>query len=176
MSAAAFVTAVPVMPMAMPMSAFLMAGASFTPSPVIATMWPCSRRTSTRWTLSWGETRPMTPMPSTSRSTASWSSASNSAPVMALPGMPSCVATTAPVTAASPVIMRTWTPAPWASAMAAFAAGRGGSVMPTSARSVRPSIAFRRSAFGSNVAASKSFWPVAMRRMPSLPIRSLSAR
>ena len=36
MSAAAFATSVPVMPMAMPMSACLRADASFTPSPVIA--------------------------------------------------------------------------------------------------------------------------------------------
>ena len=40
MSAASFETSVPVMPMAMPMSAFFSAGASFTPSPVIATTAP----------------------------------------------------------------------------------------------------------------------------------------
>ena len=39
-TAASFETSVPVMPIATPMSAFLSAGASFTPSPVIATMWP----------------------------------------------------------------------------------------------------------------------------------------
>ena len=39
-AAASLVTSVPVMPMAMPMSAFLSAGASLTPSPVIATEWP----------------------------------------------------------------------------------------------------------------------------------------
>ena len=38
--AASFETSVPVMPMAMPMSAFFSAGASFTPSPVIATTLP----------------------------------------------------------------------------------------------------------------------------------------
>ena len=36
MTAACLVTSVPVIPIAMPMSAFLRAGASFTPSPVIA--------------------------------------------------------------------------------------------------------------------------------------------
>ena len=41
--AASFVTSVPVMPMATPMSAFFSAGASFTPSPVIATIWPLAR-------------------------------------------------------------------------------------------------------------------------------------
>ena len=39
-----------------------------------------------------------------------------------------------------------------------------------------PSIASSRSAFGSNVAGSKSFWPVAMTRRPSVPRRSFSAR
>ena len=40
MAAASLVTSVPVMPIAMPMSAFFSAGASLTPSPVIATTWP----------------------------------------------------------------------------------------------------------------------------------------
>ena len=40
MSDALFDTSVPEMPMATPMSAFLRAGASFTPSPVIATTSP----------------------------------------------------------------------------------------------------------------------------------------
>ena len=41
-AAASLVTSVPVMPIAMPMSAFFSAGASLTPSPVIATTCPCS--------------------------------------------------------------------------------------------------------------------------------------
>ena len=47
MSAASFDTSVPVMPIAMPMSAVFSAGASFTPSPVIATIAPsrCSALT-----------------------------------------------------------------------------------------------------------------------------------
>ncbi len=40
MSAASLVTSVPVMPMATPISACLRAGASFTPSPVMATICP----------------------------------------------------------------------------------------------------------------------------------------
>ena len=40
MSAACFETSVPVMPIATPMSAVFSAGASFTPSPVIATTAP----------------------------------------------------------------------------------------------------------------------------------------
>ena len=47
MSAASFATSVPLRPIATPMSAALSAGASFTPSPVIAVTQPiaCSART-----------------------------------------------------------------------------------------------------------------------------------
>ena len=41
---------------AMPQSAFLSAGASFTPSPVMPTMWPRRCRTSTMWNLCSGNT------------------------------------------------------------------------------------------------------------------------
>ena len=47
MSEAALVTSVPVMPIAMPMSAAVTAGASFTPSPVIATTAPLARSAAT---------------------------------------------------------------------------------------------------------------------------------
>ena len=56
-------TWVPV-PIAMPMSAALIAGASLTPSPVMATTSPFLRRVSTISTLCSGATRPTTPMPS----------------------------------------------------------------------------------------------------------------
>ena len=61
-TAASFDTSVPVMPMATPMSAFLRAGASFTPSPVIATMLLCCWREWTRRILSSGATRATTPI------------------------------------------------------------------------------------------------------------------
>ena len=57
MAAASLVTSVPVMPMATPMSAFLSAGASLTPSPVMATTWPCSCSAVTTRSLCAGETR-----------------------------------------------------------------------------------------------------------------------
>ena len=63
-AAASFETSVPVMPIAMPMSARFSAGASLTPSPVIATMWPRRLSVSTSRTLSSGVTRAITPMPS----------------------------------------------------------------------------------------------------------------
>ena len=56
-SAASFVTSVPVMPIATPMSARFSAGASLTPSPVIATEWPCPCSAWTTRSLCAGETR-----------------------------------------------------------------------------------------------------------------------
>ena len=61
--AAFLATSVP-LPMAMPMSAALMAGASLTPSPVMATTSPFALRVSTSSTLCSGATRPITPMSS----------------------------------------------------------------------------------------------------------------
>ncbi len=176
MTAASLLTSVPVIPIAMPMSAFFRAGASFTPSPVIATMWPFFLRTSTRRTLCSGVTRAMTPTPSISRSASSSLMAPNSAPVIARPSIPRSVAIACAVTAWSPVIIRTWMPAAFAVAIEAFAAGRGGSTMPTRVRSVRPSTRGRRSAAGSNVAGSKSFRAVDMTRRPFSPSRWFSSR
>ena len=56
-AAASRATSVPVTPIAMPMSAFLSAGASLTPSPVIATTWPRCCSASTTRSLSAGDTR-----------------------------------------------------------------------------------------------------------------------
>ena len=50
-AAVPLVTSVPVMPMATPMSALLSAGASFTPSPVMAATWPLAFKASTIFTL-----------------------------------------------------------------------------------------------------------------------------
>ncbi len=55
-SEASLVTSVPVMPIATPMSACLSAGASFTPSPVIATEWPFPFSALTIRSLCSGET------------------------------------------------------------------------------------------------------------------------
>ncbi len=174
-TAASFETSVPVMPIAMPMSARFSAGASFTPSPVIATMWPLRLRMSTRRTLSSGVTRAITPMSPIASSASSSLIAAHSAPVIARPTIPSLRAIASAVTAWSPVIIRTSIPALWASAIAAFACGRGGSTMPTSAISVSPSISGSRSAFGSNVAGSKSLRATASTRRPCWPSRSFSA-
>ena len=60
MSAASLATSVPVMPMATPMSACLSAGASLTPSPVMATTWPLDCSASTRRSFCSGVTRAKT--------------------------------------------------------------------------------------------------------------------
>ena len=85
--------------MAVPMSAFFKAGASLTPSPVMATMSPFFLSRSTNRTLSSGVRRAMTPMSSIAREASSSLIALNSAPVIALPSMPSSRAMAAAVTA-----------------------------------------------------------------------------
>ena len=165
----------PVIPIAIPMSAFFSAGASFTPSPVIATMWPFRLSVSTSRTLSSGATRAITPISPICASSSSSDIAWNSAPLIARPGMPSSFAIAAAVTAWSPVIILIWMPASCAVAIAVFAADRGGSTMPTSASTVMPSSSGSRSADGSNVSGSKSLRPVASTRRPWLARRSFSS-
>ena len=142
-SAASFVASVPLMPIAMPTLARVSAGASFTPSPVIATTSPCACSARTMRILCSGLVRAYT---STSRTTAlSWSceSASSSAPVSTAASSPS----TRPISRAiaiavpawSPVIIFTRMPAAWQSAIASIASGRGGSRMPQTPRNSRPS-------------------------------------
>ena len=55
-SAAFLATSVPFFPIATPISAFFKAGASFTPSPVIATTFPLALKAFTILTLCSGET------------------------------------------------------------------------------------------------------------------------
>ena len=112
---------------------------------------------STRWTLSSGATRAMTPMSSIWPSASSSLIAANSAPVIARPSMPSWLAIASAVTAWSPVIIRTWMPADVRLRDRVPGLGRGGSTMPTRASSVMPSRSGSRSAFASNDAGSKSF-------------------
>ena len=88
-TAASLVTSVPVMPIAMPMSAFFSAGASLTPSPVMATIWPWRFSRSTSRTLCSGVTRAITPTSPISSSACSSLMAPNSAPVITWPSMPS---------------------------------------------------------------------------------------
>jgi hypothetical protein len=80
--AASRATSVPLAPIATPMSALRSAGASLTPSPVRATVWPTARSASTTRSLVSGDER-ATISSDSSRSTASSSAssiASRSAP------------------------------------------------------------------------------------------------
>ena len=175
-TAASLETSVPVMPMATPMSAFLRAGASFTPSPVMATMLFCCWSRLTRRILSSGATRATTPIWGSRCSSASSLAAANSAPVRASPSMPSSRPMAAAVTAWSPVIMRTWMPALLQVAMASLASARGGSTMPTMASRVRSCTWPSRSPLGSKVCGSKSRRATTITRSPAPAMRSFSSR
>mmetsp|Transcript_3790 Transcript_3790/g.11235 ORF Transcript_3790/g.11235 Transcript_3790/m.11235 type:complete len:456 (-) Transcript_3790:1056-2423(-) len=130
---------------AMPICAFFSAGASFTPSPVIAVTSPCaSARSLMMRCLSAGAVRQKTPLPrSGCKSAARWAS-SNRSEKKSLPSqvraassrMPSSPPIAAAVSRESPVIMNTRTPAALHLRMASFASGRGGSRMPTTPQRV----------------------------------------
>ena len=157
-SEASRATSVPVVPMAMPMSACCRAGPSFTPSPVMATTWPrdCSARAIR--SLSSGSIRARTnPSRSTSAASAASSSGRSLPSSTGPPGSmsPTCSAMARAVAGWSPVIMATWIPAPRQAASAFPTPARGGSCRPTSPTSVRSasSSSAPPAASGSRVAA-----------------------
>src|SRR5215217_2952978 len=176
MTAAFLDTSVPVMPMATPMSAALRAGASLTPSPVMAATLPLCLSSRTSRSLSSGATRATTPISGSWVSNSSSLMAANSAPVMARPSMPSSVAMAAAVVAWSPVIMRTRMPASRHSAIAALASARGGSTIPAMASRVRSVTRPSRSPAGSKLAGSRSRWATTITRSPEAAMRSLASR
>ena len=144
-SAASFVASVPLMPIAMPTSARVRAGASLTPSPVIATTSPRDCRARTMRILCSGLVRANTSTSCTTFASSSPLIASSSAPVST--AGPSSDASTSPISrliasavpAWSPVIIFTRMPAVWQSAIASIASGRGGSRMPHRPRNSRSS-------------------------------------
>ena len=141
-SAASLATSVPVMPMAMPMSAFFNAGASLTPSPVIAMTFPIDLSASTMAVLWDGLTRAK--MLVVWRTVSRFFTRSNCSPVMALPCIPRSWAIALAVVAWSPVIMMTLIPAVLHCAIAVFTCGLAGSIIacrPTKMRSVSDSFA-----------------------------------
>ena len=144
MVAAACATAVP-LPMATPMSALVKAGASLTPSPVMATTCPlfCSART--MFTLVTGVTRANTATSLIASGNCAGAMRSSSAPVIARPSRPSSEAIAAAVSGWSPVIILTVMPACLHWAIAAFASALGGSTSPTSPTKVRSATQAERS-------------------------------
>lgn len=140
MSAASLATSVPAMPMATPMEACLRAGASLTPSPVMAGTSPAWRRILTSSCLSRGSVRLKTIevrcVVSSSMRFAGGRS-KNSAPVKERPSMlslgpkmPISRAMASAVGLVSPVIITTRMPAVAHDSMAGLTSGRAGSLMP----------------------------------------------
>src|SRR5664279_4083452 len=115
---------------AMPQSSFFMAGASFTPSPVMPTMWPCFCRMSTMWNLCSGNTCAKPSAFSTNAVSVALSSRLESprlpASRMWLP-IPSFLAVSWAMARASPVTILTFTPIFSAVATVSLASSRGGS-------------------------------------------------
>ncbi|KAH3659767.1 hypothetical protein OGATHE_005812 [Ogataea polymorpha] len=135
MSAASLATSVPFLPMAIPISASLSAGASFTPSPVMATMSPriCNARTMD--TLCSGVVLANTDTDSIASARSCSDIESILSPLRtlrsgSLSGMPILRAMLVAVTSLSPVIMITWTPPLMSEAIDWLTCGRGGSFIP----------------------------------------------
>mmetsp|Transcript_7535 Transcript_7535/g.11806 ORF Transcript_7535/g.11806 Transcript_7535/m.11806 type:complete len:405 (-) Transcript_7535:11-1225(-) len=146
MSDASFATAVPVIPIAMPMSASLSAGASLTPSPVMATTWPFSLSSRTMSCLCLGSARLNTHPPGamTSAVCCSRDMAPNSRPVKDLPSasageakMPMSEQMASAVNLLSPVMTMTRMPAVAHASMAPRTSGRGGSRRPARPTNVK---------------------------------------
>ena len=139
-AAASLATSVPVTPIATPISACFNAGASFTPSPVIATIFPLCCHARTIRILCSGETLAYTEMWGTN--SFSWSSLifSISAPSQASDRswrIPIRFAIAAAVILWSPVIITGRIPAFIHSATAAFDSSLGGSIIAISPRNTR---------------------------------------
>ena len=104
-SAASLATSVPHFPMAHPISAFFSAGASFTPSPVIATICPCACHALTILTLCSGETLAYTLIFSTLLVSSSSLIFARSEPVIA-----SCPSSNIPNSLAIAIAVDLWSP------------------------------------------------------------------
>ena len=139
-AAASLETSVPVIPIATPIFACFRAGASFTPSPVIATILPRSCHARTIRILCSGETRAYTEIFGTNSCSSSSDMSSITAPSQASDSsfrIPIRFAIAAAVTLWSPVIMIGLIPASIHSATAAFDSSLGGSIIATRPRKVR---------------------------------------
>mmetsp|Transcript_20295 Transcript_20295/g.44335 ORF Transcript_20295/g.44335 Transcript_20295/m.44335 type:complete len:288 (+) Transcript_20295:1963-2826(+) len=140
MSLASLATSVPEMPMATPMSASFRAGASFTPSPVIAATSPWSLSSLTMSCLCLGSARLKTrpPLPRSTAICFSIGRDTKSRPVNDLsvrsslaPNTPIFLQIASAVILLSPVMTMTRIPAWRHCLMASATSGRGGSCRPT---------------------------------------------
>ncbi|MBT9169296.1 MAG: hypothetical protein DDT19_02654 [Syntrophomonadaceae bacterium] len=132
-SDASLLTSVPVIPIAMPIAAFFKAGASFTPSPVIATTLAFLVKASITRSLWFGETLAYTSTFSTILSNSPSVKAPNSVPVKISPDfrIPNSLAIASAVSLWSPVIIIGFMPAPLQTSIASLASFLGGSIIPT---------------------------------------------
>ena len=146
MSEASLATAVPVMPIAMPMSASFSAGASLTPSPVIATISSASLSSRTMSCLCLGSAREKTHPPGDARSFFFFARgmSENSLPVNDLPTaslveskMPISAQIASAVSLLSPVMTTTRMPAVLHASIAPRTSGLGGSRKPARPQNVR---------------------------------------
>ena len=163
-------------PMATPMSAFLSAGASFTPSPVIATISPLACNASTMRNLCSGDTRAKTEVVRTAMRNVSLSICSSSRPVRVRPSgsvIPRSMAMARAVRGWSPVIMMGRIPAVAQRAMASRASERGGSTIPISPSSTSPCSV--SSPFPDDGSSARPRAATARTRRPFSVIRSMDA-
>ena len=133
-SAASFDTSVPTIPIAHPISAVFNAGASFTPSPVIATISPFVCQAFTILTLCSGETLAYTLYFLTFFIKSSSDISSSSLPVIASSSfskIPKALAIAIAVILWSPVIITVLIPAVLHFSTASFTSSLGGSIIPT---------------------------------------------
>lgn len=96
--------------MAMPQSASLRASTSLTPSPVMATVWPCRWRARTSLRFWLGVTRPKTVYSRTARAMSSSERRVAASTYFSAPSMPAWRATSETVTGLSPEMTFTATP------------------------------------------------------------------
>ena len=139
-SAAPLATSVPVMPIAIPISAAFKLGASLTPSPVIAAIKPLSLIAFTMDILFSGETRANTLTVFTTSFNCSNDNLSSSSPLMACDSssaIPNSLAMAKAVVLWSPVIMIVVMPAFLKILTAFLHSGRGGSIIPTSPKKIK---------------------------------------
>ena len=140
-SEASLVTSVPETPMATPMSASFTAGASLTPSPVMAVMCPRRLKARTIFSLSLGLTRAKTVVSSMTRSSSASLMAESSPPERTRsPGrqMPVSRAMAQAVALWSPVIITVLIPAFRLRETASLASFRGGSIIPARPAKISP--------------------------------------
>ena len=139
-AAASFATSVPVTPIATPISACFKAGASLTPSPVIATIFPFSCHARTIRILCSGDTLAYTEIFGTNSFNSSSLIFSISAPSQASDkscNMPTLLAIAAAVILWSPVIITGRIPAFIHSITAVFDSSLGGSIIAIKPRNTR---------------------------------------